>query len=105
MRLAGHGKKVLSLAIAAAMAVSVCTTGWADPVDPGTVTENPGTYEENAGDSDGDVLDTEKQQNNDSDVENAADEQKKQENPAAPQDGAAGKNSPDTQNEQKNESS
>ena len=32
MRLAGHGKKVLSLALAAAMTVSLGTTAWADDV-------------------------------------------------------------------------
>ena len=41
MKLAGQGKKVLALALAAAMAVSLCTTGWAESADS-TVTVGQG---------------------------------------------------------------
>lgn len=59
MRLAGHGKKVLSLAIAAAMAVSVCTTGWAESADSAASTSTSGTQQE-------EVLDDDQQQNKES---------------------------------------
>ena len=49
MRLAGQGKKVLSLALAAAMAVSLCTTGWAESADSTvTVGQGPAATSETA---------------------------------------------------------
>lgn len=49
MRLAGQGKKVLSLALAAAMAVSLCATGWAESADSTvTVGQGPAATSETA---------------------------------------------------------
>lgn len=49
MRLAGQGKKVLALALAAAMAVSLCTTGWAESADSTvTVGQGPAATSETA---------------------------------------------------------
>lgn len=49
MRLAGQGKKVLALALAAAMAVSLCTTGWAESADSTvTVGQEPAATSETA---------------------------------------------------------
>lgn len=83
MRLAGHGKKVLSLAIAAAMAVSVCTTGWAETVAPGAATDSPGSYGEATGDGEGNVPGIAKQQNQNPGKDDAAGEQKQQQTPDA----------------------
>lgn len=49
MKLAGQGKKVLSLALAAAMAVSLCATGWAESADSTvTVGQGPAATSETA---------------------------------------------------------
>lgn len=49
MRLAGQGEKVLALALAAAMAVSLCTTGWAESADSTvTVGQGPAATSETA---------------------------------------------------------
>lgn len=49
MKLAGQGKKVLALALAAAMAVSLCTTGWAESADSTvTVGQGPAATSETA---------------------------------------------------------
>lgn len=49
MKLAGQGKKVLALALAAAMAVSLCATGWAESADSTvTVGQGPAATSETA---------------------------------------------------------